>query len=40
VEKQEATPQEMVELAKGLLRKKMPELELSLGGKLEEHATW
>jgi hypothetical protein len=39
VEKQQATPQEMAELAKGLLRKKMPELELSLEGKVEEHAT-
>jgi hypothetical protein len=29
----------MAELAKGLLRKTMPELELSLEGKLEEHAT-
>jgi hypothetical protein len=28
----------MAELAKGFLRKK-PELELSLEGKLEEHAT-
>jgi transposase len=32
-----ATPQEMAELAKGLLRKKIPELELALDGKLEEH---
>lgn len=32
-----ATPQEMAELAKGLLRKKIPELELGLEGKLEEH---
>jgi len=32
-----ATPQEMAELAKGLLRKKIPELELALEGKLEEH---
>jgi transposase len=31
------TPQEMAELAKGLLRKKMSELELALEGKLEEH---
>ena len=29
-----ATPQEMAELAKGLLRKKIPELELALEGKL------
>jgi hypothetical protein len=27
----------MAELAKGLLRKKIPELELALEGKLEEH---
>jgi len=33
----EATPQEMAELAKGLLRKKIPELEPALEGKLEEH---
>ena len=32
-----ATPQEMAELAKGLLRKKTPELQLALEGKLEEH---
>jgi transposase len=32
-----ATPQEMADLAKGLLRKKIPELELALEGKLEEH---
>jgi len=32
-----ATPQEMAELAKGLLRKKIPELELALEGKWEEH---
>jgi len=32
-----ATPQEMAELAKGLLRKKIPELQLALEGKLEEH---
>src|SRR5437899_11621201 len=32
-----ATPQEMAELAKGLLRKKIPELELALEGKLEPH---
>ena len=32
-----ATPQEMAELAKGVLRKKIPELELALEGKLEEH---
>jgi transposase len=32
-----ATPQEMAELAKGLLRKKIPELELALEGKLEQH---
>src|SRR5437899_11241796 len=32
-----ATPQEMAELAKGLLRKKIPELELALEGKVEEH---
>src|SRR5437879_3826295 len=32
-----ATPQEMAELSKGLLRKKIPELELALEGKLEEH---
>jgi hypothetical protein len=38
VEKQQATPREMAELAKGLLRKKMPELELSMDGELEEHA--
>lgn len=32
-----ATPEEMAELAKGLLRKKIPALELALEGKLEEH---
>ena len=32
-----ATPQEMAELAKGLLRKKIPELQLALEGRLEEH---
>jgi transposase len=32
-----ATPQEMAELAKGLLRKKIPELEPALEGKVEEH---
>jgi transposase len=32
-----ATPQEMAELAKGLLRKRIPELQLALKGKLEEH---
>jgi transposase len=32
-----ATPQEMAELAKGLLRKKIPELQRALEGKLEEH---
>src|SRR5215469_11035690 len=32
-----ATPQEMAELAKGLLHKKIPELQLALEGKLEEH---
>jgi transposase len=32
-----ATIQEMADLAKGLLRKKMPELELALEGKVEEH---
>src|SRR5205809_2890465 len=32
-----ATPQEMAELAKGRLRQKIPELELALEGKLEEH---
>jgi len=31
------TPQEMAELAKGLLRKKIPELKLALEGKFEEH---
>jgi transposase len=31
------TPQEMAELAKGLLRKKIPELQLALEGKLEQH---
>jgi len=32
-----ATIQEMAELAKGLLRKKIPQLEMALEGKLEEH---
>jgi transposase len=32
-----ATPQEMAELAKGLLRKTIPELQLALKGKLEDH---
>ena len=32
-----ATPQEMAELAKKKLRKKIPELELALEGKVEEH---
>jgi transposase len=32
-----APPQQMAELAKGLLRKKIPELELALEGKVEEH---
>ena len=32
-----ATPQEMAELAKGKLRKKIPELEPALEGKVEEH---
>ncbi len=32
-----ATPQEMAELAKRKLRKKIPELELALEGKVEEH---
>jgi transposase len=32
-----ATPQEMAELAKRQLRKKIPELELALEGKVEEH---
>src|SRR5215472_7775699 len=32
-----ATPQEMAQLAKGLLRKKIPELEPALEGRLEEH---
>src|SRR5580658_4290554 len=32
-----ATPQEMAELAKKQLRKKIPELELALEGKVEEH---
>lgn len=35
--KGEATPQEMAELAKGKLRKKIPDLEPALEGKLEEH---
>jgi transposase len=33
----EATPQEMAELAKRKLRSKIPQLELALEGKLEEH---
>jgi len=32
-----ATPQEIAQLAKGLLRKKIPELEPALEGRLEEH---
>jgi transposase len=32
-----ATPQEMAELAKGRLRNKIPELELALEGRVEEH---
>src|SRR5262249_11694862 len=32
-----ANIQEMAELAKGLLRKKIPQLEMALEGKLEEH---
>ncbi len=32
-----ASAQEMADLAKGLLRKKIPQLELALEGKLEEH---
>jgi transposase len=32
-----APPQQMAELAKGLLRKKIPKLELALEGKVEEH---
>jgi transposase len=32
-----ATPQEMAELAKKQMRKKIPELELALEGKMEEH---
>src|SRR2546427_7404771 len=32
-----ATSQQMADLAKGLLRKKIPELELALEGKVEEH---
>jgi transposase len=32
-----ATPKEMAELAKGKLRKKIPELEPALEGKVEEH---
>lgn len=35
--KGKATPQEMAQLAKGLLRKKIPELEPALEGRLEEH---
>jgi hypothetical protein len=35
--KGKATHQEMAELAKGLLRKKIPELQLAPKGKLEEH---
>jgi transposase len=33
----EASAQEMANLAKGLLRKKIPQLELALEGRLEEH---
>lgn len=33
----EATPKEMAQSAKGLLRKKLTELELALEGKVEEH---
>jgi transposase len=33
----ETTPQEMAELAKGKLRKKIPELQPALEGKVEEH---
>jgi transposase len=33
----EATPQQMADLAKGPLRKKIPHLELALEGKMEEH---
>src|SRR5215831_18075194 len=32
-----STPQEIADLAKGLLRKKIPELQLALEGKLEQH---
>ena len=32
-----ATPQEMAQLAKKKLRSKIPELELALEGKIEEH---
>jgi len=35
--KGKATPQEIAQLAKGLLRKKIPELEPALEGRLEEH---
>ena len=33
----EATPQQMAELAKGRLREKLPQLELALEGRLEQH---
>jgi len=33
----EATPQQMADLAKGPLRKKIPHLELALEGRMEEH---
>jgi transposase len=33
----EATPQQMADLAKGPLRKKIPHLELALEGKMKEH---
>jgi hypothetical protein len=33
----QATPQEMAELAKRQMRKKIPELQLALEGKVEEH---
>jgi transposase len=33
----EATPQQMADLAKGPLRRKIPHLELALEGKMEEH---
>jgi transposase len=32
-----AAPEEMAELAKGKLRSKIPQLELALEGKLEDH---